>query len=325
MDQPWLSVIIPTYNGEDYLQLALDSILLQYDDLKDSHDHNHNIECIAIDDGSTDRTISILKSYADKLPIKIIQAERKGNWVATTNHALSIAKGKYVCFLHQDDLWLKDRLYHIKKLIDQHPEINLLLHPACFIDRNGKKLGDWQCPLPVYPQIVPSTLIMERLLVQNFIAIPAPIFKREVALQAGGLDEKLWYTADWDFWLKISSLGSTIYYPRLLSAFRVHPNSQTIVRSSYVSEFQEQMEIVLDRYLGKWQGSTSRKISIEKIAKFSIQVNTALASLVHNQKVNLWQIFSSFLSLGIWSWHQYFRDSRLSERVWARLKIKFIK
>ena len=50
------------------------------------------------------------QAYKDRLPIKVLQRERQGNWVANTNYALSLAIGEYVCFLHQDDHWVKDRL-----------------------------------------------------------------------------------------------------------------------------------------------------------------------------------------------------------------------
>ena len=97
MSRPWLSVIMPTYNGEAFLTNALNSILSQGDD---------QIEVIAVDDGSTDATIPILKSFATKLSLRIIVRERVGNWAANTNHGLSLAQGDFVCFLHQDDHWL---------------------------------------------------------------------------------------------------------------------------------------------------------------------------------------------------------------------------
>src|SRR5690349_19596597 len=116
--QPWLSVLMPTYNGRLYLPFALNSIVAQEDD---------DIECIAVDDGSTDETLSILNSFEDKLSIKNLARERQGNWVGNTNYALSLARGEYVCFLHQDDLWLKDRLYLMKQLAEQFPKVVLLL------------------------------------------------------------------------------------------------------------------------------------------------------------------------------------------------------
>ena len=86
MQKPWLSVLIPTYNGEAYLASALDSILIQGDD---------EIECIIVDDGSTDATLSIAQSYQDKLSLTVIQRQRQSNWVANTNYAMALAEGEY--------------------------------------------------------------------------------------------------------------------------------------------------------------------------------------------------------------------------------------
>lgn len=315
MKQPWLSVLIPTYNGEDYLPSALNSIVAQGDT---------NIECIVVDDGSTDSTLSLLNSYTDKLPIKILKQARNGNWVANTNQALSIARAEYVCFLHQDDFWLKDRLKIIRSMLKQHPDTNLFLHPSWFSDTKGNYLGLWRCPLPSYPSRIDASMMIERLLVQNFISIPAPIFKREIALNAGGLNENLWYTADWDFWLKIASCGATMYYPKPLSAFRVHPSSQTVLRSARLKDFQKQLELVLEKHMKHWETTERIKRATLQAARFSIEVNTTLAAKIHGEKINLFKLLYSFLLLGPLGWHRYLRDSRIWERVSARVKAQLI-
>ncbi len=313
MNRPWLSIIIPTYNGANYLSAALDSIAMQSES---------GIECIVVDDGSTDTTLAILDSYQTRLPLQVLERNRMGNWVTNTNYGLSVASGDYVCFLHQDDIWLKDRLQIMSKAIASYPEANLYLHSSLFIDTEGKPLGIWQCPLPSYPTVVSAELMMERLLVQNFIAIPAPIFRRKVALSIGGLNEKLWYTADWDFWLKLAASGDTIYHPQPLAAFRVHPNSQTIRRSSSVDNFSRQMRSVFEQHLTTWETNVNRKLKIRQVALFSTEVNTALAAMVHGEKTNLWKLGRDFVSLTPTGWYRYFRDSRIVERVSARLKAK---
>ena len=132
MTKPWLSVISPIYNGEKYLSHALDSVVIQEDG---------NIECIVVNGESTDATMSILNTYQKKLPITISQKAREDNWVVKTNYALSIATGEYVCFLHHDDFWLKDRLKIMKGLIRQFPDVTLFLHPSYFIDDQGNNVG----------------------------------------------------------------------------------------------------------------------------------------------------------------------------------------
>lgn len=313
--KPWLSVLIPTYNGERYLPFALDSIVAQSDD---------NIECIVVDDGSTDLTLEILRSYEEKLNLKIFKHERTGNWVANTNYALSMAVGKYICFLHQDDIWYKNRLLNMKKKVKQFPQTVLFLHPSDFISADNVNLGSWKCPLPVFPEIIKSDLMIKKLLVQNFISIPAPIFKRELALSVGGLDEHLWYTADWDFWIKIAGCGNTCYFPKPLSGFRIHPNSQTILRSAYKDSFRSQFEFVADKYLDIWDAPQLLKNSIRKTVFFSIDVNINLAAQIHGEKLDFWGLGKSFILLGPLEQYRYLRDSRLWERVSARIRARLV-
>ncbi len=240
MGRPWLSVLMPTYNGAAYLPPALDSIAVQKYDA---------IEIIAIDDGSTDETLQILRDYAGKLPLRVIERRRVGSWVANTNYGLSLARGEYVCFLHQDDCWLPGRLAALKTQAAIHPHVVLFLHATIFIDARARQLGVWRCPLPHTYRPLPPERVRERLLVQNFIAIPAPLFRREEALRVGGLDERLWYTADWDLWLKLAAAGETLYDPRPRACFRVHALSQTMRQSSDDAEFRRQHQAVLKRHL----------------------------------------------------------------------------
>ncbi len=306
--QPWLSVIIPTYNGSKYLAAALDSIVVQQD---------NEVECVVIDDGSTDNTLEIVETYQNQLNIKLITKARQGNWVANTNHALAEAKGLYACFLHQDDLWLEGRLKNIRNAIAAYPQASLYLHDSVFIDDQGKPLGLWRCPMSAKRQAIPAEAMMEKLLIQNFIAIPAPVFKREGALKVEGLNNELWYTADWDFWLKLAARGNTCYIPQPLAAFRVHGDSQTIRRSSSVVEFRQQMRSVVDKHLTP---QSTKEVS--KVAFFSTEVNTTLAAIVHGKSPNLLKLAGSFILLGPLGWRRYWQDSRIQERISARLKAK---
>lgn len=310
MKTPWLSVILPTHNGMQYLRATLDSIVIQ---------DNKNIECIAIDDTSTDATCSILEEYASKLQLSIHHANN-GNWVANTNQALSFANGEYICFLHQDDIWFKDRLAILQNIAQEFQEADLIIHPSLFISSSGETLGSWNCPLPPYPQKIKSVMLLERLLIQNFISIPGTIFKRKTMIDIGGMDEKLWYTADWDLWLKLAAKTDAIYYPTPLSGFRVHGNSQTIQRSDNNKDFKEQMALVLNRHMQSLNLKNSKKAHILKIAQFSIEVNTKLAMLIHGKKINYHELVYSFVKLGPSGWFQYFRDSRIFERIISRVK-----
>ncbi len=310
MANPWLSVIMPTYNGQDYLAAALESVRAQGDG---------GIEVIAVDDGSSDATLDILEAFAARLPLQVVRRGRVGNWVANSNHGLGLARGEWVCWLHQDDLWPRHRLAALCSVLARRPPAGLILSPSWYIDPAGQRLGLWRCPLPVRDGLLERRLVVERLLVQNFIALPAPIFRREAALRVGGLQENLWYTADWDFWLKLAGCCRTVLVPRPLACFRVHPQSQTIRRSARRSDFLRQLEIVLEKHLGPdGEGGFNREV--REVARFSASVNTFLAASVHGDRSEWLRLGVRFLSLGPSGWHRFLRDSRIKDRVWARLR-----
>lgn len=310
MTTPWLSVIVPTYNARDYLVQALESVVAQADP---------EIEVLAVDDGSTDGTLDLLARYSDRLNLTVV-SRRVGNWTANSNHALWLARGEYACFLHQDDYWLPGRLAAIRRQVAATPDAVLLLTQAQFVGLDRAYLGEWRCPLPGYRRLSPR-LTVERLLVQNFVAVPAAVFRREAAIAAGGLDESLWYTADWDLWVKLASTGPTVYLPRPLAAFRLHHESQTATRSRSLADLRYQYEEVPRRYVADMEveGATTRE-AVRRAGQAAAEINVALAAAYHRQPVAWRRVLASIAALGPGEWHRFLRDSRLSERLAARLR-----
>ena len=306
--RPWLSVIVPTYNGANYLRQTLDSVLSQSDP---------EIEIIAVDDGSTDGTVELLKHYSRILNLRIVSRGRVGNWVANTNFGLSLATGEYACFLHQDDYWLPSRLEKLKALTLSYPQAVLLLHSSYFVDKDNRVTGSWNCPFPRRTGVIPANYAFRRLVVQNFIAIPAPIFKRRACIEAGGLDETLWYTADWKFWLKLATLGDWIYLPEPLAAFRIHSKSQTISGSAAGRNHSAQMKAVLKGVLP----AVRHNDPLRRLARYSVHVNHSLAHYFYGGKLPLRRLFVQGISLGPVGLLRYFRYSRIVERVTARLSL----
>lgn len=305
---PWLSVIVPTYNGERFLGAALESIRNQWAE---------DIEIVAVDDGSTDGTLDLLRACARLLPVRILEPGRTGNWVRGSNVGLREAKGRYACFLHQDDLWLPGRIAALREELARQPA--LVLHSAIFIGPSGDRLGTWRCPLPARVSI-DAGLLLERLLVQNFIALPSPVFDREAALRAGGMDESLWFTADWDLWLTLGRAGATRYLPSPLAAFRVHPASQTSARDTSREDRRRQHRVVLDRHLPHWKGPDRERTRIRAAAAFSIEVNVALAMAARREGFDWGPLLGGAARLGPRGLWRYLRDSRVLERVSARLR-----
>lgn len=303
---PWISVVMPTYNGEAYLGKALDSLVAQ---------SNDELEVVAVDDGSRDRSLDILRSYANRLSLKIMQHEHTGNWVVGTNTGLRSATGMFASILHQDDIWMPGRLREIRTALASPGPPALLVHPIWFIGPDGRGAGTWRCPLPSGKPMGPE-FVTPRLLVQNFISVLGTVFPRQAVVDDGGLDEALWYSADWDLWLRLAARGPTLHIPKPLAAYRIHPDTQTATRSAQLGDFRQQLEVVLSRH-----SDERTRPAIKRAAGFSVEVNVALAGMSHGKRASVWKLLMRFLSLGPIGWWRYVHYSRIHERAWSRLRV----
>jgi glycosyltransferase involved in cell wall biosynthesis len=301
---------MPVHNGERFIAAALESVRGQ---------DNEGIELVFVDDGSTDRTLEIVSDFAKFLRIRLISPGRIGNWVTVTNLGLREAWGDWACFLHHDDLWLPGRIARLRGEMEK-AEGALVLHNAMFVSPDGQRLGPWTCPLP--EGVVSPDRFLERLLVQNFIAIPSPVFRRSAAIDSGGLDEALWHTADWDLWLRLGAMGPIRFIADTLSAFRVHPASQTVTHSLRPGEWEQQLTTVFLRHFPRWNATGKRRAMVEEAAMASVAVNAALAAASRGQPLRWKGPLLKLLALGPSGWRRYVRDSRIVERVGSRLKLR---
>lgn len=306
---PWLTVIMPAYQGEQWIRFALDSMAAE---------PCEGIELLLIDGSPTSGTRDIARSYADRLHIQIIERPDLRSWHDKTNVAVGISRATHLCWLHVDDLWLPGRAAATREWIRSAPLAPLHLAPCAIIGKDGRKLGVWRAPLPKERELPPG-LVTERLLVQNFIGAPVPVYRKDAWLACGGLDESLWYTADWDLWLKLAAIGPVIYHSELTAGFRIHGSSLTVTGSRNPADFRQQMEIVLERHLGAIVDPGRR---IERCARASISVNCALAAASGGERRALSGALLEVLRLGPSGMSRYLRDSRILERVLPRVRAR---
>jgi GT2 family glycosyltransferase len=308
--KPFLSVVMPVHAGAEWIATTLESVAAEL---------TESLEIIVIDSSPDDSAAAIVERYAERLPLQFLRRPDVKPWQTKTNTGVGLASAKHVCILHQDDLWLPGRVESVRRWIARAPEAALHLAPSIYVDRGGKSMGRWQCPLPAETRLG-DDLLLERLLVQNFVSVPAPVILRSAWLTSGGMDAALWYTADWDLWLKLASAGPVVYHEEITTAFRIHGSSLTVTGSRDSAEFRTQMETVLDRYLGELP--ESRRRAIERVARASIDVNVLLAAASGGSVRALASAAGSLLSLGPAGMSRYLRDSRLRERTVSRLRAK---
>jgi hypothetical protein len=300
---------MPSYCGEQWIDASLSSL---------ASEAAQGIEVLIIDGSPTSATRDLAQLYSDRLQLRIFERRDLSSWQAKTNFGVERAESSHISWLGVDDLWLPGRAAAARAWINANPQAPLHLAPSAIIDKDGRRLGVWRCPLPADREL-PSALVIERLLVQNFIAAPAPVFRRDAWLACGGLDENLWYTADWDIWLKLAACGSVHYHDPVTVGFRIHAGSLTVTGSRDAAIFASQMEIVLDRHIGKL-GTRSR--GVERAARASISVNTALASASAGDLTAIFWAASKIAWLGPAGMRRYFRDSRIVDRIAPRVRAK---
>lgn len=313
MPAPWLSVLIPAHNGERWVASALESIASQPEAV--------GIECVLLDSTEDAATAKAAESFAPRMMLDIRHRPDLLPWQAKTNAAAAMARAPHLCMLHQDDLWLPGRAAAARRWIEAAPETVLHLNASRIVDEQERSLGLWRCPLPAGRALAPGELL-DRLIVQNFVAIPAPIMRRDAYLRGGGLDETLWYTADWDVYLRLGTSGEVRYHPEVLTAFRVHGSSLTVTGSRSAEAFEQQMRTVLERYRTVVAGPG--RDAVLRRAEVSIAVNVALASAMHGDTSRLPRTALSLLGLGPLGLASFFRDTRLHERVLPRLRARLL-
>ena len=150
---PHVSVLLPVYNGEKTIRLAVKSILDQsYTDF----------ELILLDDGSTDQTLSILRAIHEPR-VRIISDGKNKGLAARLNEGVSLAKGTYIARMDADDLAFPERLKKQVAYLDEHPEIDLLGARALVFADNGPLIG-----------LLPYRATHEELTSQSWRNIPLP-------------------------------------------------------------------------------------------------------------------------------------------------------
>jgi len=314
IEQPWLSVVLPTYNGEEWVHDALASV---------ATDPDPGIEIVVIDTSTSPDTLAIVDSFADRLRLSIYRPDDIDGCTLKTNFGVEMARAPHVTWLCQDDIWLPGRANAIRRWIAAAPTAALHLAPSAIVDRDGRQLGVWRCPLPDMGRPLDPELLCERLLVQNFVGVVSPVISRAAWLACGGIDRELWYTGDWDLWLKLARHGDVHYRDLVTAAFRIHGNSATSTRSRNIEDFIAQHRQVVERHLV--HVSPERQSRVRRLADGSICVNAGLAMAAHGMPGGIARAIWTLFRLGpVGAW-QYLHFSRLIERVMPRVRAKFAK
>jgi hypothetical protein len=229
--------------------------------------------------------------------------------------------GDVVSLLHQDDFWMPHRLAVICGVFQREPSVDVVFHPAHFVDPADLTLGMLRAPFPGTAGMLNQRQFLHSLIVQNFIAIPTPAIRSAVLKRMGPLDETLWFTADWDLWLRLAQAATWYYIPEPLAAFRVHWESQTVAARKSIEDYEAQYRIVQERFLSCYMGEPAEVDLLERVSEASTAINIALMSTLRARKLPSVKVMRQVVALGPRGWAQLVKNSRIHERLGARLRL----
>ncbi|MBN1937683.1 MAG: glycosyltransferase [Anaerolineae bacterium] len=209
---PRITVITPSYNSGKFIEETITSILNQ---------DYPNLEHIVVDGGSTDGTLDVLRAYRDQ--IRWISEPDRGQSHAI-NKGLQMATGEILTYLNADDLYEPGALRRVVAFFEDHLEASWVTGKCRMIDAKGcetQKIFTW------YKNLWLRICSYRVLQVMNYLSQPATFWRRKVAEVVGPFREDLYYTMDYDYWLRIGQHFKLTFVDDYLASFRAHVQAKT--------------------------------------------------------------------------------------------------
>ena len=201
--------MIPVYNGVPYITATIESVI--------KNSVGYNVECIVVNDGSTDGTAQVIEEYRDK--IRIFNQANRGE-SAAVNKGIEEANGEGILVVSADDPILTPRIFEgMSERLKFQAEIVAWYPDWLVIDHEGR---------PIKSIILPDYDFRD--LFEKNLVLPGPgtWFRRKTALSIGGRNARWRYVGDYDFWLRLSLKGLFEHRPEILSQWRRHSASTSI-------------------------------------------------------------------------------------------------
>jgi glycosyltransferase involved in cell wall biosynthesis len=212
VQKPLVTVVTPSYNQAEYLEQTIRSVLGQ---------DYPNIEYIIVDGGSTDGSVEIIQTYADRLAWWI--SEPDDGQADAINKGLSRAKGEYVAWLNSDDIYLPGTIERAVETLQTNPEVGLVYANLLSINALGEHVNTIH-----YRQYA-----LEDLLAFFIIGQPTVFMRRSVLDKVGLLSEDYHYLLDHHLWLRFAAEAPIKYVREAWAGARYHPTAKNMAMAEH--------------------------------------------------------------------------------------------
>lgn len=252
MSEPFskISVVMPVYNGANYIREAVESILNQT---------FTDFEFIVIDDCSTDRSWEILTKYANQdQRVKLFKNEENLGVTKSLNKGLKLAQGDYIARQDADDVSLPERFEKQVALLELDSEVVLASCNIEFVDAEGHSLATFR-------RECDRELIAWYLIFYNYLWGHSQVmFRRKSAMDLGGYCESHHYNEDYELWCRLIKVGSMVILPEVLLQRRKHSRSISSEKAS------EQKNYSLSQSRHNIKQLIGEELSLEEVEDFRV-------------------------------------------------------
>jgi len=276
--RPAIALVTPSLNQGRFIGATIDSVLAQ---------RYQPLQYVIRDGGSTDDTLAILRSYDGRVAFT---SEPDAGQADAVNRGVRDTTADIIGYLNSDDVLLPGCLDLVARTFQAHPDTQLVFGAALLIDEDGLTIG----PYPTRPDAP------QRLEHACYIAQPAAFVRRPVWDALGGLDDRLRFCMDYDFWFRlVRHVGAdrTRYIDRPLAAARVHAAAKTVAHwdaslaASMAIARRHAGGVSAAWYLAKWDWRLDGRLQITRPHPLAVRVYglALLDFLLHNRPRYWWR------------------------------------
>ena len=223
-----VSIVLPTYNGASYLRQSIESCLCQT---------HKNLELIIIDDGSTDATPAIVRSFQDDRIRYVCQPENQGH-VKALNRGFAMANGDFLTWTSDDNYYCTEAIETMANALLKDTSIDFVYANYDVIDTQGAVIRRGRVEPP------------EGLDADNYVG-GCFLYRRRVYETIGDFSEEAFLAEDYEYWLRVREKFTMKKLEAVLYCYRSHDKSLTAEHTE--EKVQSQVERIRERYISPWK------------------------------------------------------------------------
>ena len=282
---PRVSVVMPAYNDERYVAEAIQSVLAQtYQDF----------ELVITDNGSSDGTANVIKSFQDPR-IRLLSLAKNRGHCGGMNNSVNAAQGEFLALLNSDDAFYPDKLEKQVKFLDENPHVGIVFSYAEIIDKDSQAFKGESAYKGIFDRPNQENRfgwLRNFFLNDNCLCHPSALIRKRCQEDIGLFDERFALLLDLDYWIRMCLKYQIHILPERLTKFRVHESQGSAgkpeTHSLHYLELSQVLKhyvspLVLDHLAEVFPPETLKQMYIEKnIADIDREIEPFIISMLEN-------------------------------------------